>query len=91
MGLEYVELLIVLEQKLQIQLRDDAFSLFWQERSDVQVREFCTWLETEIRRQIPSYSDDTFNLVKRSISEVTGIDESEIIATAWFIRDLDMG
>lgn len=91
MGLEHVQLLLMLEEELKIKIPEHAVSSLWEEHSDIQVSEFASRLEQQVRLQSPAYDGDTFQFVKSCISETTGIDESQINPSSWLFRDLDMG
>ena len=90
MGMEVVELVMVLEDELKIQLPGTVVSSLWEGRADIQVRDFAAMLEEQVRRQIPSFQGDLMGLLRRAISEETNLDDLKITPDSWFKHDLDL-
>ena len=90
MGLDVVELVMFLESELKIDLHIDALSDLWKGQSDIQVCDFVEMVKREIKRQESPFKGSVFNVTKKHIAYITGIDESLITENSWFRYDLDL-
>lgn len=88
MGLDVIEMIMVLERELKIELKSEDVAAVWGKRKDAQVRDFVAVVEEQVKRQNPADSGSVFELVRQNIAG-WGIKESEISLDSWFKRDLD--
>lgn len=56
--------------------------------TDLRVKEFVAWVESQMRIQKVAYDGDVFSVVRRQVAECLAVDESEVTADAWICRDL---
>ena len=88
MGMDFVEVVMAIEDEFSIDLPDDIMSDFVGERSDFTVGSLYDFICEELQRLGRPVPTDGWVRMQRRLSKVLGVREPDVRREAMFIRDL---